>query len=60
MMLKLLLNIDMANIYTNVEEYNLNKKLKILIFFDKMIADMLSNNTRNKIFELNYLCELGN
>ena len=60
MMLKLLLNIDMANIYTNVEEHNLNKILKILIFFDKMIADMLSNNTRNPIFELNYLCELGN
>ena len=60
MMLKLLLNIDMANIYTNVEEYNQNKKLKILIFFDNMIADMLSNNNHNPIFELNYLCEIGN
>ena len=57
---KLLLNIDMANIYTNVEEYNQNKKLKILIFFDNMIADMLSNNNHNPIFELNYLCEIGN
>ena len=27
----------------NIEEYDPNKKLKILIVFDDMIADMLSN-----------------
>ena len=35
---------DMDDIYKNIEEYNLNKKRKILIVFDDMIADMLSNN----------------
>ena len=31
------------DIYKNIEEYNQNKKRKILIVFDDMIADMLSN-----------------
>ena len=30
-------------IYTSIEDYNPNKKRKILIVFDDMIADMLSN-----------------
>ena len=34
---------DMDDIYKNIEEYNPNKKRKILIVFDDMIADMLSN-----------------
>ena len=34
---------DMDDIYKNIEEYNPNKKRKILILFDDMIADMLSN-----------------
>ena len=29
--------------YENMEEYNTNKKLKILIIFDDLIADMLRN-----------------
>ena len=33
----------MGNIYKNIEEYNPNKKRKILIVFDDMIADMLSD-----------------
>ena len=33
----------MDNIYKNIEEYNPNKKRKILIVFDDMIADKLSN-----------------
>ena len=33
----------MDGIYKNIEEYNPNKKQKILIVFDDMIADMLSN-----------------
>ena len=34
---------DMDDIYKSIEEYNPNKKRKILIVFDDMIADMLSN-----------------
>ena len=33
----------MDGIYKNIEEYNPNKKRKILIDFDDMIADILSN-----------------
>ena len=33
----------MNDIYKNIEEYNPNKKRKILIVFDNMIDDMLSN-----------------
>ena len=32
---------DMIDIYKNTEEYNPNKKRKILIVFDDMIANML-------------------
>ena len=34
---------DMDDIYKSIEEYNPNKKRKILIAFDDMIADMLIN-----------------
>ena len=34
---------SMDDIYQNIGEYNPNKKCKILIVFDDMIADMLSN-----------------
>ena len=40
---------DMDNIYKNIEEYNPNKKRKILIVFDDMIAHMLSNKNVNPI-----------
>ena len=33
----------MDDIYENITEYNPTKKHKILIVFDGMIADMLSN-----------------
>ena len=33
----------MDDIYKNIEKYSPNKKSKILIVFDVMIADMLSN-----------------
>ena len=39
----------MDDIYKNIEEYNPNKKCKILIVFDEMIADMLSNKKPNPI-----------
>ena len=40
---------DMDDIYKNIEEYNPNKKRKILTVFDHMIADMLSNKKLNPI-----------
>ena len=39
----------MDDIHKNIEEYNPNKKRKILIVFDDMIADMLSNKKLNPI-----------
>ena len=39
----------MYHIYKNIEEYNPNEKRKILIVFDGMIADMLSNKKLNPI-----------
>ena len=37
----------MDDIYKNIEEYNLNKKQKILIVFDDIIANMRSNKKVN-------------
>ena len=39
----------MDDIHKNIEEYYPNKKGKILIAFDDMIADMLSNKKVNLI-----------
>ena len=39
----------MDDIYKNIEEYNPNKKRKIFIVFDDMIADMVSNKKLNPI-----------
>ena len=39
----------MEDIYKNIEEYNPNKKPKILIVFDDIISDMLSNKKLNPI-----------
>ena len=33
----------MDDIYENIEEYNPNKKYKILIVFDDMMTNILSN-----------------
>ena len=35
--------------YENIEEWNPNKKSKVLIVFDDMIVDMLSNQKLNPI-----------
>ena len=40
---------DIDVIYENIKDYNPNKKRKILIAFDDMIADMLSNKKLNSI-----------
>ena len=34
---------DMRNVYKNVDEYNIDKERKILIFSDDMIADIIKN-----------------
>ena len=39
---------DVYDIYKNIEEYNQNKKGKILIIFDDMIAHILSNKKLNR------------
>ena len=39
----------MQDVYKNFEDYNPIKKRKILIVFDDMIADMISNNKLNPI-----------
>ena len=39
----------MNDIYKNIKEYNPNKKRKILIAFDEMIADMASNKKHNPL-----------
>ena len=44
----------MNDVYKNIEKYNPNKRRKILIVFNNMIADMLSNE------KLNYLLEVEN
>ena len=44
----------MDHMYKNIAEYNLDKKRKILIVFDDMIADMLNNKKLNPIFKRYY------
>ena len=39
----------MDDIYRNIEEYIPNKNCKILIIFDNLIADILSNKMLNPI-----------
>ena len=39
----------MDDIYKNIEEYNPNKKRKILTIFDDMITDSLSNKKLNPV-----------
>ena len=40
---------DMDDIYKSTEDYNPNKRRKILIVFDDIIADMLSSRKLNPI-----------
>ena len=40
---------DKNDIYKNIEEHNPNKKRKILVIFDDMIVDMVSNKELNSI-----------
>ena len=38
---------DMRNVYKNIDDYNSDKKNKILIVFHHMIADMIHNKKLN-------------
>ena len=40
---------DMEDVYKNIENYNLGKKLKISIVFDDMIADMINDKKLNPV-----------
>ena len=46
---------DMSDIYKNREEHNPRKERGILIVFDDMIADMLSNKNCNLKLNLKFL-----
>ena len=39
----------MQDVYKNIEEYNIGKKRKMLIVFDDMIADMITNKKLNSV-----------
>ena len=41
----------MDDVNENTDDYNLNRKIKILIVFDDMIADIKSNKTFQAIIE---------
>ena len=40
---------DIEDVYKNIQDYNANKKSKILIVFHDMIADMINNKRLNPI-----------
>ena len=40
---------DMFDVYKNIEDYNPNKKRKVLIIFDDMIAGRINNKKLNSI-----------
>ena len=40
---------DMHNVYKNIDEYNPDKRRKILIVFDDLIADMINNRKLNSV-----------
>ena len=39
----------MQNVYKNIEDYNPDKKKKLLIAFDDMIADVINNKKLNSV-----------
>ena len=40
---------DMRDVYKNIDEYNIDKEHKILIVFDDIIADIITNKKLNSI-----------
>ena len=45
----------MDDVYQNIDDYNPNRKRKILIVFDDMIADIMSNKKDVRLNSTNYL-----
>ena len=41
----------MDDVYENIDLYNLNRKRKVLIVFDDMIADIMTNKTFQSIIK---------
>ena len=39
----------MCDVYKNIDEYNIDKEHKILIVFDDIIADIITNKKLNSI-----------
>ena len=39
----------MKDVYKNIEEYNLGKKLKVLLVFDDIMANIINNKKLNAI-----------
>ena len=39
----------MQDVYTNIDEYNVDKESKVLILFDNMIVDMINNKKLNSV-----------
>ena len=46
---------DMLDVYKNIEDYNPNKKRKVSIVFDDVIADMINNKKLNPILTELYI-----
>ena len=40
---------DMQDVYKNIDEYDVDKEHKILIFFDDMISDIINNKKLNSV-----------
>ena len=40
---------DIQDVYKNIDEYSVDKKRKLFIFFDDVIADMINNKKLNSI-----------
>ena len=49
----------MDDVYENINDYNPSRKRKVLIIFDDMIADILSNKKLHAIIN-NYLLDVEN
>ena len=46
-----LLSVQMDDVYQNIDDYNPNRKRKILIVFDDMIADIMSDKKSQVIIK---------
>ena len=51
---------DMNDGYKSIEEKNPGKKWKVLVVFDDMIADMISNKSSSSSHWVSYLLDVGN